>query len=99
MHRSGGIIEPNWLWRDIPGIALCALIACAATWMTLLAGSAVIWGLILGLVLAATTACLTICLMTLAATLDVGNVLGLLLLPVGGRLPTGAGTGPTAALR
>jgi uncharacterized integral membrane protein (TIGR00698 family) len=53
LHRSGGIIEPNWLWRDIPGIALCALIACAATWMALLAGSAVIWGLILGLVLAA----------------------------------------------
>ena len=53
LHRSGGIIEPNRLWRDIPGIALCALIACAATWMALLAGSAVIWGLILGLVLAA----------------------------------------------
>jgi len=35
LHRSGGIIEPNWLWRDIPGIALCALIACAATWMAL----------------------------------------------------------------
>jgi uncharacterized membrane protein YadS len=53
LHRSRGIIEPNWFWRDIPGIALCALIACAATWMALLAGSAVIWGLILGLVLAA----------------------------------------------
>ncbi|WP_334361264.1 MULTISPECIES: putative sulfate exporter family transporter [unclassified Bradyrhizobium] len=53
LHRSGGVIEPNWLWRDIPGIVLCALIACAATWMALLAGSAVIWGLILGLVLAA----------------------------------------------
>ena len=53
LHRPGGIIEPNWLWRDIPGIALCAFIACAATWMALLAGSAVIWGLILGLVLAA----------------------------------------------
>ncbi len=53
LHRSGGVIEPNWLWRDIPGIALCGLIACAATWMALLAGSAVIWGLIFGLVLAA----------------------------------------------
>ncbi|NOJ45943.1 YeiH family protein [Bradyrhizobium archetypum] len=53
LHRSGGIIEPNRLWKDIPGIALCALVASAATWMALLAGSAVIWGLILGLVLAA----------------------------------------------
>lgn len=51
LHRSGGIIEPNWIWRDIPGIVLCAFIACAATWMALLAGSAVIWGLIFGLVL------------------------------------------------
>jgi uncharacterized integral membrane protein (TIGR00698 family) len=53
LHRSGGIIEPNRFWRDIPGITLCALIACAATWMALLAGSAVIWGLIFGLALAA----------------------------------------------
>jgi len=49
LHQSGGIIAPNWL----PGVLLCALIACAATWMALLAGSAVIWGLIFGLVLAA----------------------------------------------
>lgn len=53
LQQSGGIIEPNRLWRDSPGIALCALIACAATLMALLAGSAVIWGLIFGLVLAA----------------------------------------------
>lgn len=53
LHRSGGLSEPNWLWRDLPGIALCALIACAATWTALLAGSAVVWGLIFGLVLAA----------------------------------------------
>ncbi|MEH2621954.1 putative integral membrane protein (TIGR00698 family) [Bradyrhizobium sp. AZCC 1719] len=53
LHQSGGLSEPNWLWRDLPGIALCALIACAATWTALLAGSAVVWGLIFGLVLAA----------------------------------------------
>ena len=53
LQQSGGIIEPNSLLRGLPGIALCALIACAATLMALLAGSAVIWGLIFGLVLAA----------------------------------------------
>jgi uncharacterized membrane protein YadS len=53
LHQSGGTIEPNWLWKGFPGIALCALIACVATWMAFLAGSAVIWGLIFGLVLAA----------------------------------------------
>ncbi len=34
-------------------MALCASIACAATWTALLAGSAVIWGLAFGLTLAA----------------------------------------------
>jgi uncharacterized integral membrane protein (TIGR00698 family) len=53
LHRSRGVLEPNWLWKDIPGIALCALVACVATWMALLTGSAVIWGLIFGLALAA----------------------------------------------
>jgi uncharacterized integral membrane protein (TIGR00698 family) len=54
LHRSGGISEPNWLWRDIPGIALCLSIACAATGIALVAGSAVVWGLVFGLALAAT---------------------------------------------
>ncbi|XSC45760.1 YeiH family protein [Bradyrhizobium sp. RDT10] len=45
--------EPNRPWWDLPGIALCALIACAATWTALLAGSAVVWSLIFGLGLAA----------------------------------------------
>ena len=54
LHRSGGISEPNWLWKDIPGIALCVSIACAATWTALLAGSAVVWGLAFGLALAVT---------------------------------------------
>ncbi|ANW00316.1 YeiH family protein [Bradyrhizobium icense] len=53
LHQTGGLSEPNRLWRDLPGIALCALIACSATWTALLAGSAVVWGLIFGLVLAA----------------------------------------------
>jgi hypothetical protein len=53
LHRSGGLSEPGRVWRDLPGIALCALIACAGTWTALLAGSAVIWGMIFGLVLAA----------------------------------------------
>jgi uncharacterized integral membrane protein (TIGR00698 family) len=53
LHRSGGISEPRWLWRDLPGITLCVLIACTATWTALLVGSAVIWGLIFGLLLAA----------------------------------------------
>ena len=34
-------------------MALCASIACAATWTALLAGSAVVWGLTFGLILAA----------------------------------------------
>lgn len=54
LHRSGGISEPNWLWKDIPGIALCVSIAGAATSIALLAGSAVVWGLVFGLALAAT---------------------------------------------
>jgi len=53
LHRSGQIVEPSGLWRGLPGAVLCALVACAATWMALLVGSAVIWGLIFGLVLAA----------------------------------------------
>jgi uncharacterized integral membrane protein (TIGR00698 family) len=53
LHRSGAISEPNWLWKDIRGLALCASIACAATWTALLAGSAVVWGLTFGLIVAA----------------------------------------------
>jgi hypothetical protein len=34
-------------------LALCASIACAATWTALLAGSAVVWGLTFGLIVAA----------------------------------------------
>jgi len=50
--RSERVGELNWLRNDVPGLALCTLLAAAATGAALLAGSAVIWGLVFGLALA-----------------------------------------------
>jgi len=51
--RSREISESSGLRNNLPGLALCASIACGATAAAMLAGSAVVWGLVFGLLAAA----------------------------------------------
>jgi len=51
--RSREISESSGLRNNLPGLALCASIACGATAVAMLAGSAVVWGLVFGLLAAA----------------------------------------------